>query len=177
MAQYLCDLYLWEAVLNEHPEMGAIIEIGTWTGGMSLWLHAQAEAREMLFRTYDVIKPERRIPNFVQIDVFAAAEDIGRHIEKHTKPLILFCDGGNKPREVKTFWRYMPKGSILMVHDWGTETLPSDIPEELEMVYGDFCEELVSMTRCFKVKEIIHEDKSQQGPVRSRKLARPDVSY
>lgn len=152
MAQYPCDLWLWEAVLNSHPEMLAIVEIGTWQGGFSLWLYAQTKARGMIFRTYDIVKPERHIPGFVQIDVYAEAEAIGEHIAKHQGPIVLFCDGGNKPREIKTFWPYMPEGSILLAHDWGSETMPEDIPEELEMVYGDFCEELGSITRCFQVR-------------------------
>lgn len=152
MAQYWTDFFLWEALLNENEHLRAIVELGTWKGGFSLWLHAQAENRDMCFRTYDVIKPERQPPNFVQIDIYAEAEEIGKHLKKNA-PLILLCDGGNKPRELRTFSMYLKPDSVIVVHDWGTEMLPGDVPDNVEIVYGDFCDEIGSISRVFRVKE------------------------
>ena len=149
-AQMYTDFYIWEAVLNDNPQLNGIVEIGTFNGGFSLYLAAQAEAREMgFFRTYDVIKPERDIPGFVKIDVFAEHQAVGEML-KRNDPLALFCDGGNKPRELQTFSRYVTGESVIAVHDWNNEILPEDVPEDLEMVYGDFCEELGSATRFFR---------------------------
>lgn len=149
MAQYFVDLYLWEALLNSNPQLRGIVEIGTWHGGMSRYLYAQAEARGLFFATFDSMVPESPPPCFEKTDVFrypfkvveAAGED----------PVALFCDGGNKPRELKTFAPLMPEGSIIIVHDWGKETLASDVPVYVEEIYGDFCDEIGSASRVFRM--------------------------
>ncbi len=64
----------------------------------------------------------------------------------------MFCDGGNKPRELKTFSRYVTAESLLVVHDWGTEMLRSDVPDNVEMVNEQWCVELGSASRCFRVR-------------------------
>lgn len=152
MAQYWCDLTLWEAVLNENP-VDAVFEIGTWNGGFSWWLYAQSLARDMYFQTYDAIVPERSIPAFYKVDVFAETKMLGQRFRAF-EPCVVFCDGGNKPRELQTFSRELrdPK-SLIMVHDWGTEMLPEDVPEGIEMVYRDLCEEIGSITRVFRLEE------------------------
>lgn len=151
VAQILADYWLWEAVLNDEERTG-IVELGTGTGGFSLYLSAQAEARGISFRTYDVIAPVRRIPGFVQCDIYANATDIGLHLQRRD-PIVLFCDGGNKPRELKTFSKYLSSKSLIVVHDWGTEMLRKDVPENVVEVYGQMCDEIGSMSRCFQVQE------------------------
>lgn len=152
MAQYWVDLIIWEAILNEHPTLNGIVEIGTFKGGFSLYLSAQAKARNMFFRTYDVFPPEVRVPGFVQLDVFAHAADVGNHL-KSNDPVVLYCDGGNKGRELRTFSKYLSPESLIVVHDWGTELLPKDVPDSVEFVYKPWLEELGSPTRVFKVRD------------------------
>jgi hypothetical protein len=120
-AQYWVEFILWETLLNERPYK-AIIELGTWEGGFSLYLSSQAEHRDMSFRTYDIHKPAR----------------------------FVLCDGGNKPRELKTFARYVTPASTLVVHDWGTEMLPKDVPPGVEMIHEDWCVDLGSASRVFR---------------------------
>jgi hypothetical protein len=151
MAQFWAELILWESLLNDQ-EYDAIVEIGTFTGGLSLWLHAQARARDIIFRTYDVRTPVRKIPGFVKLDVFAEAEAVGEHLRRH-EPVIVLCDGGNKPRELKTFSRYLSPRSTLVVHDWGSEFLETDIPNNVVMVHRRLCEDLGSVSRVFKVRD------------------------
>jgi hypothetical protein len=149
-AQFWAEFVLWEALLNERPYNG-IIELGTWQGGFSLYLAAQAEARGMFFRTYDVQPPPSRIPGFVQVDLYAASDDVGEHMSKHD-PVIVLCDGGNKPRELATFSRYVTDASTLVVHDWGTEMLEENVPDEgVRMVHRELCEDLGSISRVFEV--------------------------
>jgi len=151
VAQYWAEFVLWEGLLNERV-YDYIIELGTMEGGFSLYLAAQAQFRGVGFRTYDVHVPKRQIPGFVQIDIFAGAEEIGEHMRRHD-PVIAFCDGGNKPRELKTFSRYVTPESTLVVHDWGSEMLSSDIPDNVEMTHENWCLELGSASRVFKVKD------------------------
>ena len=151
-SQILADYWLWEAILNAEKDTKGIVELGTAHGGFSLFLAAQANLREIFFRTYDVVPPARRIPGFVQCDIYAMATEIGVHLQRHD-PIVLFCDGGNKPRELKTFSAYLTPKSMIVVHDWGTEMLKSDIPGNVVEVYGELCDELGSMSRCFRVRD------------------------
>lgn len=151
MAQAWVDLIVWEGLLNDNPGATGIVEIGTFKGGFSLYLAAQAEARGIFFRTYDVFPPEVRVPGFVQLDVFAHADEVKRHLERHD-PLILFCDGGNKGRELRTFSQSLTSNSLIVVHDWETEFLRKDVPENVEFVYEAWLENLGSPSRAFKVK-------------------------
>jgi hypothetical protein len=152
-AQYWVDFMLWECVLNEqHPYLQGIIELGTWEGGFSRYLYAQTVERDMRFVTYDIIQPQRPPPCFHRLD-FYRYPTVVREAAYGMGAVALFCDGGNKPRELATFPELMPPGSIFLVHDWGTETLPEHVPDSLEMIYGPFCEEIGSITRVFKMKE------------------------
>jgi hypothetical protein len=152
MAQIRADQVLWEAVLNSNTDLKAIFEIGTWQGGFSWWLWAQCEARGLFFETYDSITPDRLVPNFERRDVFAQAPFLGEHF-RQWEPCVVFCDGGNKPRELNTFAEELvsPR-SLLFVHDWGEEILLEDVPESLEMIYREYCLELGSITRVFHLK-------------------------
>ena len=47
---------------------------------------------------------------------------------------IVFCDGGNKVKELEVFSKYIKKEDFIAVHDWGTEVLPTDVPKELKLV-------------------------------------------
>jgi cephalosporin hydroxylase len=156
MAQYWCDLYLWELVLNENPQVRRIVELGTWMGGFSLWLHMQAKVRNMDFVTYDSIDfntVATKIVPFYRKDIFAEYRAIGETIS--SCPTILFCDNGNKPRELKTFAPYLTQNSIVLVHDWNVEIGPDDVPDYLEELYGDVCDEIGSITRVFR-KKVFH---------------------
>ena len=153
MAQIWADMILWEAVLNDNPQVEAIFEIGTWQGGFSWWLYAQSLARDIFFQTFDAIQPERDVPSFYRIDVFAETALLGKRFRSF-EPCVVFCDGGNKPRELHTYAAELrSQDSLLLVHDWGTEMLPGDVPDTVEMVYEPFCVELGSVTRVFRLKE------------------------
>jgi hypothetical protein len=149
-AQRPQDYFLWEVLLNEHPHARGIVELGTWEGGFSLYLAYQALERGIFFRTYDVVRPEREIPGFVQLDIFASADEIGAWL-RGKEPLMLLCDGGNKPRELRIFSRFLSPESTIVAHDWGEEIFASDVPDNVEMIYGDFCEQIDSLSRVFKV--------------------------
>lgn len=150
-SQTWADYFLWELILNDNPDLRLIAEIGTWQGGFSRYLWAQAYLREMAFVTWDAIEPPDPPPNFEQLDVFAEPEVVLAFCED-LAPSILFCDGGNKPRELKHFGRALGKEHVLVVHDWLTEVFPEDVPDELEMVYEDVCDILGSMSRLFRKK-------------------------
>jgi hypothetical protein len=43
------------------------------------------------------------------------------------KRIYLFCDGGNKAREFRTFAPMLGAGSIISTHDWPGEIKPEDV--------------------------------------------------
>lgn len=150
-AQIWADFALWECLLNEHPDVAGIIEIGTWKGGFALYLGAQAAARGIGFFTCDAVVPDVIVPGFQRLDVFADPGRIEEVADEMGGPVVLLCDGGNKPRELRTFPPLMPAGSIVVVHDWMTETLPSDVPDFLFEIYGVFCDAIGSVSRVFEI--------------------------
>jgi hypothetical protein len=147
-AQFWIDFILWENVLNDNPQVEAIVEIGTWEGGFSWFLWAQAQAREIDFITFDAVKPKDPPLHFVQLDVWANPKRVEAVIR--ARPVALFCDGGNKPRELQTFAPICDPDSVILVHDWGTETHPADVPDGLREIYGNWCDTVGSITRVFK---------------------------
>jgi hypothetical protein len=150
--QIWADFVLWEGLLNSKP-FKAVFELGTWLGGFSWWLWAQCESRNMWFETYDSIEPERSIPGFHKMDVFAQAAEIGITM-RLMEPCVVFCDNGNKPRELRDYaYQLEHPDSVLVVHDWGTEMLPENVPDTVEMIHREFCEEINSISRVFRVKE------------------------
>lgn len=150
-SQYWVDLLLWEGVLNSHPELLSICELGTGNGGFSWYLWMQAKARSLRFRTYDTMTSPVFVPEFFHADVFLDQKTILEWIG--SEPTALFCDNGNKPRELNEYAPLLPTGSIVVVHDWDVEIGEDDIPEWMEEIHGDFCDMLDSATRVFKRKE------------------------
>lgn len=156
MAQHWIDLVVWEAVLNEMDSLGGIIEIGTWQGGFSGWLWAQAELRGAEFITYDAVPPLEEVRNYQRLDVFNHPREVERKISEFERysPIVVLCDGGNKPRELKRFAPMIQHpDSIIAVHDWGTEMLPENVPDTVEEIHGNYCDQMRSVTRFFKRKE------------------------
>lgn len=146
--QTWADFLLWEHVLNDNQQVAAIVELGTSRGGFSRYLWAQAATRGMRFVTYDRERPVNPPPGFHQADVFTDAGWIA-HDFHQDGPTLLFCDNGDKPRELATYAPYLAAGDVVVVHDWLTEVGPDDIPDTLTETHGDLCDQLGSMSRVF----------------------------
>jgi hypothetical protein len=111
----------------------------------------QTQMRGIDFLTFDILEPARPTPCFEKLDIYRYADDLGARLHE-MGPVVLFCDGGNKPRELKTFPPMLSEGSVVLVHDWGTETLQKDVPDFLEEIYGDYCDSIGAITRVFRMK-------------------------
>lgn len=163
------DFMLWEEFLNiSDPK--AIIELGTFLGGFSLYLYHQAYSREALFYTVDIAEHadldtensplwiNGLFAAFLMEDVFSPVfENVLRTIlaDERNHPLVLFCDGGNKPKEMQIFAPMLYPGDYIVTHDWGNEISWPDldsIKDFLDPVLLKECEELHSLTRFFKRK-------------------------
>jgi len=150
--QTVADWYLYELLLNERTDICAVVEIGTWQGGFSRYLFAQCAVRGMDFVTYDAVMPDSEPPGFEQRDVFADKDEVIERLGSYEAPVLLLCDGGNKPREARLFSPHLPAGSVVVVHDWLTEFLPEDEPDYFVPVFEEVCEILGSMSRVYELK-------------------------
>lgn len=154
MRQYWADLPLWENFLNSHSTR-AIVELGTFYGGMTLFLKAQALARAMRFWTFDrgepialttgLAKAMDLQADFVQGDFWKPpAHDVLLDVltDPEYKPLLFFVDGGCKRKEFREFVPELSAGDYVAVHDYGTEFRPEDeepVAHLLERVFWDEC--------------------------------------
>jgi hypothetical protein len=135
-SQSWADFQLWENLLTAHPELRSIVELGTGEAGFSRFLHIQAEARGLEFATFDRVRMDRhRQPGFRKLDIF---DKPGAVVSSFVHPVVLFCDNGDKPREVATFAPHLQPGDLLVVHDYGTEFWPRHIPDCMKRVHREW---------------------------------------
>lgn len=151
--QFWADLLLWEKLLDAHPTLRTCVEIGALHGGLSLYLLLQSDARLMQFTTFDLNPPAaldttigRQLhlrSHFVQGDVFddyGAGGDLKTILaDASAHPLVLLCDGGNKPKEFQTFVPLLWAGDLVAVHDWGNEFTDLDV-EPVRALVERVCE-------------------------------------
>jgi hypothetical protein len=117
------DLEAWEAFLPRAQPRG-LVELGTASGSFAIWLNERVD----WFRTIDIGRPNQPTPGFVQLDVWAQADEIRDLISEAPRPFVLYCDNGDKQLEVKTFAPALRIGDFLAVHDLGTEVFEENIP-------------------------------------------------
>lgn len=155
MRQYWADLPVWENFLNAHPDIRAIWELGTYHCGMSVYLKLQCAARGIQFWTMDRIRPpemDHRVAQFMQMEQSFLHGDIWEDGMHHMRalnataeahPLLLYADGGDKPREVATFTPLLQPGDYVAVHDYSTEFKLEDeepVAHLVERVWWEECE-------------------------------------
>ena len=139
------DLTAWEAFLARH-RVGGILEVGTATGAFSRWL---AE-RVPVVVTADVERPDKPPARFMERDIFEDPIDLSAPELRGLHPLLLFCDNGDKPREVALYAPSLRLGDYLAVHDYGDEIFAWDIPGGFRPVLPHRCERLGSLTRFYR---------------------------
>jgi hypothetical protein len=121
------DLQAWEEFLSRvRPR--AVLELGSASGVFSRWLNKRVK----WFKTFDIQRPERQTPGFALLDVWERPDEIRALIAKAPRPFVLYCDDGDKPREVATFAEDLQVGDFLAVHDLGTEIFERDIPSSFD---------------------------------------------
>lgn len=105
-----------------------VIEIGTFHGGFSLFLAFCCLVKNMKFFTFDirmlgktvVYKKIRKLGGtFEKLDVFSPQGlDRVRSLIKLPGRVMLLCDGGDKPKEIRTFAKFLKPGDVIMGHDY-----------------------------------------------------------
>lgn len=139
----------WEYVLRK-IKFKRILDIGTYNGNFSYYLLLFAKERGAEFYSYDKLdhKNKRISGYFYQMDVFEHIEEIGALIRKDGISIV-FCDGGDKIRELQTFSEFLKSGDIIVVHDWGKEIFKKDVPKRLTTLYPELLK-IDSLTRWFQ---------------------------
>ena len=131
MEQSWSLIFVLNKVLNDNPDIKRIVELGTGQGGLTIYFGLMMANIRGKVLTFDTKLPnqdwfrfitERRLPidyrfesNFSQL-----AQDDVRNFIKDEKVLI-FCDNGNKAREIRMYGSKLKSGDLIMAHDWGTE--------------------------------------------------------
>ena len=130
------DLFFLNEILTEE-KFDVIIEIGTYQGGLTVFfgMHAVAQGAQVI--TFD-IRPESEgdpwqthkamLPiTYYNLDVFEPKVTASIETIIRDNRVLLYCDGGNKPREFKTFAPMLCKNDVIMVHDKGREVYENQI--------------------------------------------------
>lgn len=122
-------------VLQSNP-VYSIIELGTYHGALTMYLGMWGVRLDVPVYSFD-IEPNLAdgcVDVLDRLGVQTFAKDVldpgvvQRIISlMDDKPTYLVIDGGDKPAEFKTYVPLIPVGSVVSVHDWGTEILPEDI--------------------------------------------------
>lgn len=128
-AQHTEDLNAWVGFQSKHF-VKSLLELGTGSGAFSLWL----KSRYPNFLTIDNAYPYHDIEEFLLLDIFAEKKTIKKIIEKMERPFLLYCDNGDKPREVREFTDSLQRGDFLAVHDYCVEIKNTDIPHDYELI-------------------------------------------
>lgn len=138
MSQNWNDFAIWEEFFNT-CRVETFIELGTGNGGMSTYFALQCAHRNILFHTFDHqtwFNFDEGVPKFLNLksrfhffDLFSevGTRAVTELIQAAPKPMAIFFDDGNKPREWKTFAHLTSPGDYCIVHDWGTEFMPEDV--------------------------------------------------
>lgn len=101
------------------------MEIGTYFGGLSVFLKILALNTGAEFVTYDINAEQVLYPHlFKQLDIDFVVGDMWQNLDKIGERIaspglsLVLCDGGNKPREVLELSRFLKSGDIIMSHDY-----------------------------------------------------------
>lgn len=155
-------LHVISQMLNENPLIGQLVEIGQFTGTISLYLGMEAVARGLDCHSYEILKqtdvPTDRVLTRLGVhthycDVFQYPEMVIDIINK--KPTLIFVDGGNKALEFEVFVPHLPQHSIIIVHDFMREVVDSFWHVHADKVLPINIQNwsyLNCQTACFKVK-------------------------
>lgn len=131
MCQNRLAVPTWSYAMEVLPP-ARIIELGTYSGGLTIALGVHAyhlEPRAQVISYERSKAPDERyaaLGAFLgirfrdQIDLWACEREIAELIAMPGTTYVL-CDGGDKPRELATFAKYLKPGDVIAAHDFCAE--------------------------------------------------------
>lgn len=132
-----CNYYVFDIMsrlIDENPQIKGIVEMGTHTGGMAVYLGLCGIQKGITVNTWEITKQISKETDTMLdklgviqhvFDVFAYSEKVIEQINK--EPIYFLADGGDKKRELALFVPHLVRGSIVSVHDWGMEVTFKDL--------------------------------------------------
>jgi hypothetical protein len=155
--------YLWHELNNQllnHRHIASVVEIGTGTGALTTLFGLFGFLTEKRVLTIDwdenLSRKLHDVFELLSIETIWGDEwdeDNIATIEEfiNGEPTYVFCDGGDKPRELAFWARGIPATSLISVHDWGTEVFPDDVPEGLTPYREDYWNVMNILTATWSV--------------------------
>lgn len=156
MRQSYTAVYVLETILSVlKPER--IVEIGTWNGGLTAYFQTWKNINSGTdFLSVDIedlrddkIK-EYTKTCFSQTDAFTPYFHSLLKDFIQEKRCLIYCDGGNKEKELTFFKDLVMPGSIIACHDYGTEVNPV----KMKNLFQDQFTELLSKKQLKELKNI-----------------------
>lgn len=154
-------LYL-DYILYDNNQLSSAVELGTMHGLTTLYIAVAMLLRSGSTFSYDIksLVPdhigevaERLNIHFLQGDILDDPKMIEMvRVMIHNPYTLLFCDNGNKEREMKLYAPYLEPGSVMLVHDCWTEVSPDRIVpfiENYEPLRHDMAEAMNSHLRAW----------------------------
>lgn len=149
------DLGIWELFFDAYP-VRTMIELGSGYGAMSLFFAIQCAQRGIHFETFDnqsIFDVNAGLHGifgfkniFHNVNIFGEAPHEAPYIRSLiascARPLAIFFDNGNKPREWQMFAPLTLPGDFCIVHDWGEEFKQEDIGDvKVERILTELCDQ------------------------------------
>lgn len=128
-----------------------VIEIGVEHGGLAAYLAAYCHTVEACtYRGIDItlnaLHPIVRQYPVLERDAWSAetVQEVAGWLADAPAPALIFCDGGNKPKELKLYAPLIRQGDVLLGHDYHNEYTDEalvDMPPEVEQVRTDWLDD------------------------------------
>ncbi len=140
-------------ILDANPDILRIVELGTGHGGMSIHLGSFICGRGGNVLTIDRVRImdggydlwskflSKYHVTFIERDVFhpSTVIEVSNFIQNYRA--MIFCDNGDKKREVELYAKILKKGDILLAHDHPGELYVEDLSEETLSILEPFRQE------------------------------------
>jgi len=132
----------WSAInmltkfFGEHPDVTRVVELGTGTGGLTLLFGFNMLQRNGRVLSFDIeeTQSEQARRDFEKLNITFERMDIFQNnavvLAKKfigEERALVFCDNGNKARELPLYTKILKEGDFIMAHDWRVEITPLDL--------------------------------------------------
>lgn len=136
MSSNYYTFHIFSQIIENNPKIERIVELGTYTGSMTIALGLLGLLSDNKVYSYDIKNClgnniQFLLSHHLQVDLRNQDIhdlDIRKQIfkEHFNEPIYLLCDNGNKRGEFIDFVPQLKPGSVVSVHDYGVEFFEED---------------------------------------------------